>query len=262
MFEYPVITKEQIKPGIFRIDHDEYHQGPGVSSSELKAILRSPAHAKVECKDSPALAFGRAFHMAILEPELFEGSYTIMPKFSGTGSVARRKEWIDENEGREILKEEDSATIVAMSASVKASKFWDKIKDYDVEIAHFAEVDGTLQKCKADMIGDWIIDFKSTQDASPKKFFSSANNFGYHTSAAYYVDIVKQATGRALPFMWIAVEKTPPYGVAFYNVPARMLEVGREEYQRALRIYKECEASGEWPSYPDEIQELPLPGWF
>jgi len=264
LFEYPVITKDQIKPGVFRIDHDEYHEGEGVSSSELKTMLRSPAHAKVKGTYSPALAFGRAFHMAILEPELFESTYTLMPKFSGTGMKARKEAWLAENEGKETLSEDDYGTIRHMSAAVKASKFWPRIKDYDVEIAHFAQDPKTniLMKCKADMIGDWIIDVKSTQNASGESFVRDAIKFGYHISAAYYQDIVKLATGRMLPFMWIAVEKSEPYGVAFYEADSAMLEVGREEYLRALSIYGKCIGTGEWPAYPDTIQELPIPGWF
>lgn len=264
MFEYPVITKEQIKPGIFRIDNDEYHQGAGVSSSQLKDILKSPAHCQIPNEQTKAMAFGSAFHMAILEPKLFAATYKIMPSFSGTGMKARKAAWVEKNEGCDLISSVDMDLINSMGESLKKSKIWDRVKGYDVEIAHFANhpATGILQKCKADMIGDWIIDLKSTGDASGDAFFKSVNFFKYHVSAAYYQDIVKQATGRSLPFMWIAVEKTPPYAVAFYDMPAAMGAVGREEYEAAMILYKECETTGEWPGYPDEIQSLPVPGWF
>jgi hypothetical protein len=53
---------EHIEPGFYRKSHQDYHAGPGLSQSMIKALLRSPAHAKVPVEETPAMRFGRAFH--------------------------------------------------------------------------------------------------------------------------------------------------------------------------------------------------------
>ena len=59
------------------ISNDSYHNGPGISSSQIKkAINQSAGHAlfKSESKTTPAMAFGTAFHTYAMEPEKFNAS--------------------------------------------------------------------------------------------------------------------------------------------------------------------------------------------
>lgn len=275
MFEYAEITTvEEMaeKRGVYRIDHELYHSGPGVSSSELKKVLKSPQHALVPVEDTPALAFGRAFHMAILEPDLFATSYIKGPDYgdvSGSTKEGRaiKKAWQEEHGDftGEIMKDVQYNDLEAMVAAVKKSKYWDRIKDYDVEIGAFVDDErtGLLKKCKADMMGDLIIDFKSTQDAAPGPFTRTMyGDYGYVVSAAYYQDIFYEATGARLPFVHCAVEKKAPYSVAWYQVPEAALEEGRKTYRRALEVWSDCKTRDVWPGYPDEIITLEPPAWF
>ena len=67
------------EPGFYRIPHQDYHAGAGLSQSMIKALLRSPAHAKVPVEETPAMRFGRAFDTGVLEPHLFDEEYVIRP---------------------------------------------------------------------------------------------------------------------------------------------------------------------------------------
>ena len=40
-----------------------------------------------------------------------------------------------------------------------------------------------------------------------------------------------------------------------------MLEAGRREYKRLLKLYLKCLTSGVWPCYDQSIQQLDLPRW-
>ena len=76
--------------------------------------------------------------------------------------------------------------------------------------------------------GSLIVDLKTTMDASPDAFARTAANFNYPLQAAYYVDGL-QAAGIASPdavtsFVFLVVEKTPPYGVAVYTLPEDAIE--------------------------------------
>ena len=41
----------------------------------------------------------------------------------------------------------------------------------------------------------------------------------------------------------------------------RPRDAGLREYRAALLTWKECNESGIWPGYPNEIQTLELPRW-
>lgn len=264
---YPAIAEitEDTSPGIYRIEHEAYHASPGVSSSQLKSILKkSPAHAQVKIETTPAMEFGTAFHTALLEPELFDEQYTVRPE-GVDFRTADGKQWRADNEHKTILKNEDYDRIQAMLESVYKSKYWDRIKGYDRELACVSrhKETGMLVKCKPDMLGDLIVDIKTTKDASPEGFKKSLYSyFNYALSAAFYQDIVADITGKVKPFLFCAVESAPPHAVAWYEMPIPAYEEGARQYQRALLAWAKCEASDEWPGYPDEIKILEPPPWF
>lgn len=265
MYEVIEMIEDETKPGLYRIDHEAYHASPGVSSSQLKAILnQSPAHSQVSIGSTPAMEFGTAFHMALLEPELFDLHYTVRPE----GIDLRNKEgkqWKAENCDKTILKQEEYEHIQGMLASVYDSKYWNRIAGYDREVAAVSrhKETGLLVKCKPDMLGDLIVDVKTTKDASPRGFKKSMyGDFRYALSAAFYQDIVADITGKIKPFLFLACEKKPPYAVAWYEAPLAALEEGARQYKKALRVWAECKAQDVWPSYPDEIVCLEPPQWF
>ena len=41
-----------------------------------------------------------------------------------------------------------------------------------------------------------------------------------------------------------------------------MMSEGRYKFEKALKIYKKCEESGEWPNREVTIQKLSYPGWY
>lgn len=265
MIDYQWITRDEIRPGAFRIESADYHGGAGVSSSTLKDIYKtSPMHAMYERGDTPAMAFGRAFHSYILEPETFDEFYKLGPTKTRTS-----KAWVEmekENPGVELISEDDLVLLQELAAKMETSEYWNKIKPFDREVAFFTtdEKTGVLKKCKCDMIGDRIVDWKTTVSAAPGEFIRAAvgDLYMYHVSAAYYVDIVKEHTGTELPFVWAAIEKKPPYAIAYYRVPQLAIERGRNIYRSALDKYAECVEKQEFPGFPDYEVEPDLPGWF
>lgn len=69
-------------PGLVEMPADEYHAHPALGHSALIKLLRSPAHylqyRSEPGKDTPAKAFGTAFHSAVLEPALFAAEYAVV----------------------------------------------------------------------------------------------------------------------------------------------------------------------------------------
>lgn len=284
-----LLTAAQIKErwearklrGLFYVGDDDYHGGPGLSSTGIKRILRSPAHFMTEKPDSKARRVGRIIHEALLQPELFAKTYIWEPK---PGGPRNRNPWKQdweafqktaEERGLEIVDWDTGETLQGIVAALGTSAtFQNLVRGARFEVAAFAQRnikdEAILTKAKADILvstGDHILipDLKTCQDASPDAFQRSIVDYGYHISAAYYIDTFAAALGMAaetFSFVWIAVEKQPPHGVRFYVSSPEMLRIGRAEYEKALAVYAECQATGTWPAYPETFSQIDLPQWY
>jgi len=256
---------------IERLSYQEYEARPGVRQSNLKHLAKSPAHYKqalTEHADTEALAFGRALHVAVLEPHLFDEQFVIAPKINKRTTVGKAA-WADlQSSGKAVLSESDGEAIAGIKASIKAhpaasqilglssdreaSIFWN---DVETGVACKARMDVTCPAMAA------VVDLKSTKDASIFEFSKSLLNFGYHYQAAH---TLAGCAALKIPFdsfIFIAVEKEPPYAVAVYQIDEESLLFGALKVQELLRLYKACEASGVWPAYPYQIQKISLPSW-
>lgn len=250
---------------------DEYHASSAVGSSSLKNILRSPAHYLYELNNksepTPAQELGTAIHEALLEPNLFEANSIVMPKFEGTGSVAKRENWKLENHGKRILKSEDFERIQGILSAVKANKTASKLLTAGAaEESYFTTCPDTriVIKARPDYLreGHIIVDVKSTVDASPEAFARQIAKYHYDLSAAHYLNVVSSVLGQTYDtFIIVAVEKEPPYAIGVYLLDAGTIDAGKFKCQRALRALKQCRDTGAYPAYPDAIQTIGLPHW-
>lgn len=120
-----------------------------------------------------------------------------------------------------------------------------------------------LCKCRPDYIRSdgVIVDFKTAEDASEDAFKRAAWNFGYHRQAAFYLDGLAATVNTPGPFVFLVIEKEPPYAVAVYEADQEMILAGRIQYMRALQAYSECRKANQWPGYPKTIQPLGIPFW-
>jgi exodeoxyribonuclease VIII len=123
---------------------------------------------------------------------------------------------------------------------------------------------GVECKCRPDWLtSNLIVDLKTTEDASPRGFQRSVANYRYHVQAAWYLDGIEAVTGtRPDQFIFICVEKKPPYAVGVYAADAEMIQIGAETAARDLEVYATCKAADAWPSYSDQIEPLSLPAWM
>ena len=111
-----------------------YHSGPGYSRSNLVKCIRSLEHAEVKVEDTPALLFGRAFHTAVLEPEIFFKEYVRMPKFGRKKADLEAKEkFLQENAGKNILKEEEIELIDILRVKIGAHPPTRGVERHDVQ---------------------------------------------------------------------------------------------------------------------------------
>jgi len=240
-----------------------YHGTKALSKSGLDQFRKSPAHFRAwqdgttKNESSPALEFGTAVHMAILEPQLFALNYTLFTgdRRNKDGKMAYEAVIAS---GKIPLNQEQWDNITGAAAAVHAhptaALLVEKIQ---TEVSCFDSWNGVKVKARIDGLAkDYIIDVKTTQDASPVAFGKSCAQFRYHVQAAWY----QRITG-VNRFIFIAVEKEAPYGVACYELDEQAISLGHIIIEEQLRTYVECEQLNSWPCYSSHIQSLSLPAW-
>lgn len=265
------MATEEVKfPCKMVMNNSDYHASSAVGSSDLKLILRSPAHYKYEKENpsdpTPAMQFGTACHQAILEPKLFEQA-VVMPEFSGTGSRAKKEAWKLENHGKMIVKGEQRDDIRGILQAISKHKTArGLLSGGAAEEAYFwqDEETGIICKCKPDFLrhGCIVVDPKTTFDAEPKAFSRQIATLGYHLSGAFYLEGVTKVLGQKHDqFINIAIEKSAPYGISVHLLDIGTIDAGRFLYKKALKILKECRDKNEWPAYPDAILNTAIPAY-
>jgi hypothetical protein len=207
------------------------------------------------------------------------------------------------NEGKQMIEQKDYDNIVKLAANVKTfisdnliespeaiieHSFYAKII-FDKEglfqkvedIADFTELEADKKNAdyiiipictKPDLVRPDIgmdIDVKSCVSAHPVKFSKDAYTMGYHVQVAMGLDITSAVLKTDIDsFMFLALEKTPPYLGALYDA-ADFIEYGRAVYRkRLLNIYKYSKKNY-WPGYSifsimegDEEQNKPIALWL
>ena len=256
--------------------NEAYHLYPAVSRSALTHLLRSPKHYwevainpnRVPREGTPAMQFGTAVHMAILQPSLFVTEYALAPSIART-TKAGKEAWAFAAEGgKQLLTTAEWDSIKGIKASIlshpaASSSLLTAGRNECTFIAKDPAT-GLDLKCRPDRITDsgWVIDLKTTQDASVTEFTRSIHKFGYHIQAAFYLHTIELATGqRPLGFIFMAAEKTAPYAVQMLRLGGASIQFGTGIIQTQLARLAECIATDTWPAYEDSVVDVELPGW-
>ena len=267
-----------LKPTL-TLTNEEYHAHPAISRSALTAIAQSPRHYwhrylnpdREPSLPTPAMRFGTAVHTAVLEPELFLETYAEAPSVSRTTKAGKEAWAAAMAEGKELLTLEELGTIEQMHTSLYSHA--SAIKALRApginEASYFADCPdtGLSLKCRPDRLLEegWIVDLKTTQDASAKAFAKSTANFGYHIQAAFYMHVLKALGARPKGFLVVAIEKTAPYAVQVFRISPSALSHGEREMVTQLMKLRECidnhPSDTPWPAYPETVQDLELPLW-
>lgn len=256
----------------------EYNKAPGIRRSLLWEIRRSPAHLKWRMENppeaTPALIFGQALHAAVLTPEDYGRQFAVMPN-ADRRTRAGREAWdaaAAQAQGRTQIAFDWAEQIADMVQAVRGNPMAERLLDGPHETSYFwaDTLTGEACKCRTDAetdIGDMhlIVDLKSCQDASTDAFMRDALNYGYDVQAAMYTDGYKAVTGREATFVFIAVEKNPPYAVNILQADTLFMQHGQDRYRHLLGLYHECRQRNQWPGYTGfdgDIASIGLPAWL
>ena len=260
------MTSELVKSSPFlRMSNHEYHSREAVSRSFLWRLLSTtPYHAIYDkthrTEPTTAMRLGTAAHLAVLEPHEFKKQVVV------TGVSRRSKS------GKAILESYEDNDLIVLSQNeheqilgMRDAIFRHPTAQHcfaggQAEASLFA-VDprtGVPFKARYDYVlcNNVFTDLKTTDDASPKAFYYHALKLGYHVQAAQYLRVAKLNGIDSEGFVFVAVEKNPPYAVACYHADEDFIHKGNVALDKALDVYCECKETGVWPGYPDTL--LPI----
>jgi hypothetical protein len=257
--------------------NEDYHRDTRrISKSGLDLINKSPAHywdkylnpVRPEEKKTAALIVGNAFHVLTLEAEKFPHHFIVKPEFSGKGSVAKKEEFESIHVDKTIITMDQYDTVRRMRDSVHKHPVANQLLvNGQAERTIKWEELTTDAPCKCRV--DWwdansrlIVDLKSTEDASPDGFSKSAFKYRYPVQGAFYLDGALANGLNPQGFVFIAVEKTPPYLLKVFYMTDELFDFGRSEYRRNLQTYMECRATNQWSGYSVEAEPLQFPAWM
>lgn len=256
----------------------EYRNHPAVSRSELWRIHESPQKFKFFKENpgepTPALLFGQVFHKLALERNTFFDEFAVAPTVDRRTKEGKQAwaDFMDEHADKTIIPVEMYAQAMEMCDALAAEPLAAKLLAGAHEVSFFWTDDETGEecKCRVDCLNTSysrpiVVDVKSTTDASTEAFTRDAIKYGYDFQSAMYSEGVSKNIGQMPLFVFIAVEKEPPYAVNILQADELLLRRGRNLFRDYIGIYHDCKKSGNWYGYlgkKNQINNLALPAWL
>lgn len=264
----------QFVPGVtYGMPEATYRAIPALGSSDVKALLRSPAHYRAGLEDEPesteAQVLGTAIHLAVLEPERFEREVVTAPTVDrrtkdGKAAAAAFEQ---AHAGMLILPADAFDTVRRVADAVRAHPAAGYLLSEGVAEVSLQWSDpetGAPAKCRIDWMrpDGLLVDLKSARDASPRGFARACGEYGLHVQAAHYVRGYRQVM-RSEPAGWVlvAVEKERPFAVGVYALGSMSIDAADARVSEAMRRWRDCTASGDWPAYSSMIEPIEVPPW-
>lgn len=265
-----------MKTGIYYdISNEDYHNGEGISKSNLDDIAKCPAiyqwrkSAPEDQEKKKALDIGTALHCLLLEPDEFDKRF-IVPEPINRRTNAGKAEYKKIVEFANIKKQifitsEEKNKLLLMRDSAFAHPDIKKLLEmdgyYESSIYWTDSETNMLCKMRPDKLikgKPIIVDMKKTNDI--ENFGKSIELFRYHVQDAMYCEGYKNHFGETPYFVFVAISETIDCG----RYPARAFvlddldkDVGYQLFRRDLNKYAECENTNTWHG----LEIIKRPDW-
>lgn len=260
-----LITKKT-KGIITDLSSQDYHNDRLFkSSSVLKTALTDPLEyyqvyvegKPIDKKNQDALNLGSYLHTVFLEPEKVSDEFAIFSGPRRAGAAWEQFAW--QNRDKIIITDSQQQLGHKLSVQFAHAKVDMGNKSLlgpqlfhggRAEESFFCELNGMRIKTRTDYrIEDSLIirDLKTTNQTpnSVEEAKAIVDSFGYDLSAALYVDVMKEITGKDYEFQLVFLSKTD-FKTNVYRVSDKTLALGRAKYLEAIELIKSWEATGEY----------------
>lgn len=256
----------------------EYRGHPAISRSELFKISESPEKFKYYQDNpephTPALVFGQLFHAMALQPETVSEQFAVAPNVDRRTKVGKEvfAQFEADAENKTVVTADMYQQATEMCEALSRNEFVQKLLKGEKEIPFFWNDDLTNEPCKCRVdclteLGDnlLVVDLKTTENAETEAFMRSAIKYGYDFQSAMYNKGVEVNTGKKPLFVFIAIEKKPPYAINILQADELFIRRGYDLFREYIGIYHECKQTENWYGYLgkfNQINNLALPSYI
>lgn len=267
----------KLKMGENDVSNENYHADTEFySSSVLKLMLKDKKKfydsyilklPREEQGNKDAFTLGSYLHTMILEPELLEVEYAVLP----FGMVKRGEAW------KEFKAANIGKTIIKSSQVNHAKKMFEAYKEQEYAVGLIAggesektlcvEMDGIKIKVRADYVNvekGYLADVKTTSGETYREaWIDTVDRWGYLLSAALYCKAFSIHYGKKFDFFFIVCgkfeEKAPgdddeKLRCEVYRISYDSMKKGLDDVDKALTIYKKNIDNDSWLEY--EVEEV------
>lgn len=256
-----------------------YRKEPSHAQSHVKYILRSPAHylAARQRKFSPTISMqiGSALHCLVLEgEEQFNQDFILKPE--GLSLTTKEgKEWKTRAGRKTVLSKTDQYAswdaVQGMATSLSLFDWFNpEQKDYRKfnEVSLYWSQDNVECKCRLDRLilnenSAIVLDLKTTDSIEPSEFLRKViGSMNYLFQAAWYVEGTEAVFKVPTSFVFIGIERNPPYAAGVFEISSEMLAEGLRQTRKARQVLARCLKTNQWD--PPEVirQVMELPSWY
>ena len=261
------MSEDREKYGVLEFEQD-YRKAPGINASAICAGLVSMRHMHHvmtggERKDSPAMAWGRQAHMAVLQPRMWQANRLVWDLGRKAG-----KEW--EAFAATALDPDFIATtdqdndLQAMSDAVWAHSECAWLLDGVTTERPIYWHDPRCGACKARIDADkpgYLIDYKTARNIDTVSFFRSVYNLHYVLRMGWYCRGIEATTGKRPEVYLIVQESSAPWDCYPVHISAAMIKDGEAEAVETAVLYRCCESAGSFPGVAGGLVEYEPPEW-
>jgi len=274
------------KPGIYpNVPFEKYVEWNAFNHSRLKPLIkgcsmRSFKRGRTD-QDTPAKVFGRAGHMAFLEPDRFAAAVALAPINPTTQKAygydtKKYMEACAAQPGKVLLSEEDIEGCKLLVKNIRehpvARDVFERKGMAEVCIVWTCPITGLLCKGRIDYLNNYSVDVKTTECAAEEALSSDIVKFFYHTQDAFY-DIGRRTLGIDASHTLAFVEKET-WDVAMHCIDEPTVAIAETLVKEALNKIAACqraEAAAKdvagkeqaWPGYTQHgIQPIGAPLWY
>lgn len=270
--------------------NSSYHSNSAISASSFKTFIKSPylfykRHIERSCpqEETAAMRIGSATHEFILEQDVFEAHYTVLPDdFNGRTNAGKAEIEAIEAGGKVAMKSSEFADIRAMRDGVMANataeillssgeaeiSWRTKYKDLTLQ----SRTDWFIESATPEQVAELVkygIDIKAGQpiicdlkttaelDAWFRDNYGNAIfQYGYQLQLAFYLAVInkiRKAKGKEIVrhFVFIVVEKAAPNDCAVVVLNEATFSLAQTQMKHHLKRMIDCYERNDWQGYKD-----------
>ena len=206
------------------------------------------------------MVLGSAFHKIVLEPETFDKEFMIMPHFDRRTKEGRLgyENLMNKVQGEciTLITKEQYDTICGMRDSIMSNPYARKLINGNIEQSMYFtdELTKVGCKCRPDVwrkVADRVVitDLKSAKSVMPNDFMRDCVKYHYDLQTAMYREGVSKTLNMPkdnIDFVFIAVEKKPPYLLNIMQADTYVIQKGEADFREFIGTYKECKETNNY----------------